>query len=144
SSPHAHAVRIHQHPASRSRPMSSQNGLRTKRLLLAGLVSTSALVVGTAQVEQKAHYRPKLAVSETVEPFLKQLDPGNDGFPLERQAQELDARLPELSDALRGGGTRAAGVIERLLDPGFRGARLWPIEGAATSQAPLEVTRAKD
>src|SRR5439155_14091456 len=130
SSPHAHAVRIHQHPASRSRPMSSQNGLRTKRLLLAGLVSTSALVVGTAQVEENARYRPKLAVSETVESFLKQLEPGSDGFPLERQAQELDARLRELADALRGSPDRAAAVAAQLLDPGFRGARLVPLEPA--------------
>ena len=76
---------------------------RTKRLLIAGLLSACAVVGGTAQVEEQADYRPKLAVSETVEPFLKQLEPGNDGFPLERQAAELDARLRELSDALRGG-----------------------------------------
>ena len=52
-------------------------------------------------------------------------------FPLERQAQELDARLRELSDALRGGAARVAGVTKGLLDPGFRGARLLPIDGAA-------------
>ena len=95
-------------------------------------------------MEQQADYRPKLAVSETVEPFLKQLEPGSDGFPLERQAAELDARLRELSDALRGGGDRAADVAKGLLDPGFRGARLVPIEAAEASQAPLDVKRAKD
>jgi Tfp pilus assembly protein PilF/peroxiredoxin len=116
----------------------------TKRLFIAGVLSTLPFVGGTAQVEQKADYRPKLAVSETVEPFLKQLEPGSDAFPLERQAQELDARLRELSDAFRGGGARIASVTTRLLDPGFRGARLLPIEGAATSQAPLEVKRATD
>jgi len=124
--------------------MSSRSVPRTKRLVIAGLLSACALVGGTAQVEEKANYRPKLAVSETLEPFLKQLEPGSDGFPLERQAKELDARLRELSDALRGGGARAAGVTKGLLDPGFRGARLLPIEGAATSQAPLDVQRAKD
>src|SRR6185436_15410975 len=85
-----------------------------------------------------------LAVSETVAPFLKQLEPGSDGFPLERQARELEARLRELSDALRGGGARAASITTGLLDPGFRGARLLPTGGAATSQAPLDVERAKD
>jgi Tfp pilus assembly protein PilF/peroxiredoxin len=115
-----------------------------KRLFIAGVLSTFALVNGPAQFDEKATYRPKLAVSETVEPFLKQLEPGNDAFPLERQAQELDARLRELSDALRGGGARAVGVTTRLLDPGFRGARLLPIEGAADGQAPLDVKRAKD
>jgi len=119
-------------------------GPRMKRLFIAGLLSTCAFGRGTAQVEDKAVYRPKLAVSETVEPFLKQLEPGNDGFPLERQAKELEARLHELSDALRRDGARTADVTKWLLDPGLRGARLLPIEGAAASQAPLDVTRAKD
>ena len=43
-----------------------------------------------------------------------------------------------------GGGDRAADVTKGLLDPGFRGARLVPIEAAEASQAPLEVKRAKD
>ena len=84
--------------------------LRTKWILLASLLSTCALVGGATQVADKTSYRPELAVSETLEPFLKQLEPGTDAFPLEHQAQELDARLRELSDALRGGGARAAGV----------------------------------
>src|SRR5436190_895547 len=115
-----------------------------KRLLIAGVLSAFPLVAGTAQVADKAVYRPKLAVSEAMEPFLKQLEPGNDGFPLERRAQELEARLRELSDALRAGGAGVAAVTKGLLDPAFRGARLTPIDGAATSQAPLEVKRAKD
>ncbi len=124
--------------------MNSRCALRTKWLLIAGVLSTCPFVGGTAEVQENTDHRPKLAVSETVEPFLKQLEPGNDGFPLERQAQELDARLRELSDALRGGGARVAGVTTWLLDPTFRGARLLPIDGAATSQAPLDVKRAKD
>jgi Flp pilus assembly protein TadD len=115
-----------------------------KRLLIAGVLSVFPFIAGTAQIEERAVYRPRLAASETLEPFLKQLEPGNDGFPLERQARELDARLRELSDALRAGGTGAAGVAGDLLDPDFRGARLLPMEGAATSQAPLDVKRAKD
>jgi len=117
---------------------------RTQRLLIAGLLSAFAVVGGTAQVDDRGVYRPRLSVPETLAPFLKQLEPGNDGLPLERQARELDVRLRELSDALRGGGDRAAGATKELLDPGFRGARLVPIDGAATSQAPLEVKRATD
>src|SRR5438876_2704298 len=117
---------------------------RAKRLLIAGVLSAFPLVAGTEQVADKAVYRPKLAVSEAREPVLKQLEPGSDGFPLERQAQELDARLRELSDALRAGGAGVAAVTQGLLDPGFRGARLLPIEGAAASQAPLDVKRAED
>ena len=124
--------------------MNSQSAARTTRLLIAGLLSTSVVVGGTAQVDEQAVYRPKLAVSDTLEPFLKQLEPGSDGFPLERQANELDVRLRELSDALRGGGASAADVTKGLLDPTFRGARLLPIEGAATGSAPLDVKRAKD
>jgi tetratricopeptide (TPR) repeat protein len=124
--------------------MNSEHGPRTKWLVIAGLLSTFAVVGGTAQVEDKATYRPRLAVPETVEPFLKQLEPGGDGFPLEGQAKELDTRLRELSDALRGGGTRVADVTKGLLDPRFRGARLFPIEDAAASQAPLDVKRATE
>src|SRR5262245_58194634 len=118
--------------------------LRTKRLLLASLLSTCALVGGAAQVAEQTSYRPELAVSETLEPFLKQLEPGTDAFPLEHQAQELDARLRELSAALRAGGARAEAVAHGLLDPGFQGARLRPMEDAPTGQAALEVNRAKD
>jgi Flp pilus assembly protein TadD/peroxiredoxin len=124
--------------------MSPVCGPRTKRLLLASLLSTCALVGGAAQVAEKASYRPELAVSESLEPFLKQLEPGTDAFLLEHQARELDARLRELSDALRGGGAWATAVANSLLDPGFRGARLRPIEDASTGEAALDVNRARD
>src|SRR3954447_10785688 len=124
--------------------MTAQRVLVTKRLLIAGLLSACAVFPGTAQVEKPADYRPKLAVSESAEPFLKQLEPGNDAFPLERQAAELDARLREWSDALRAGRDRAADLTKGLLDPGFRGARLAPLETAVSSQAPLDEKRAKD
>ena len=83
-------------------------------------------------------------MSETLEPFLKQLEPGSDGFPLERQANELEARLRELSEALRRGRAQATGAVTRLLDPDFRGARLLPIDAAAGRPAPLDVKRAKE
>ena len=118
--------------------------LRTKPLLFVGLLSACAVFGGIAQVQEQSEYRPKLAVSEAVEPFLKHLEPGNDGFPLERQAAELDARLRELSDALRAGGDRAAAATKGLLDPAFRGARLVALEAAEATQGPLDVKRAKD
>jgi Flp pilus assembly protein TadD/peroxiredoxin len=118
--------------------------LRRARLLVAVLLCMCAGVDGTTQVKEPADYRPKLAVSEAVEPFLKQLEPGNDAFPLERQAAELDARLRELSEALRGRRDRAAEIVNGLLDPGFRGARLVPVETTEASQAPLDVERARD
>jgi Tfp pilus assembly protein PilF len=123
--------------------MKSHDAFRTKRLLFAGILSACTAFGGTAQ--ERADYRPKLAVSEAVAPFLKQLEPGTDAFPLERQAAELDARLRELSDAFgAGGGNRGVDIPKGLLDPAFRGARLVAIEAAEANQAPLDVKRAKD
>ena len=109
-------------------PDESRVPSRTRRLLLAGALSTLGVVAGTAQVEQNATYRPELAVSEALQPFVTQLEPGGDAFPLERHAKELEARLRELSDALRGGGLQATAAVNRLLDPDFRGAPLLPID----------------
>jgi Tfp pilus assembly protein PilF len=117
---------------------------RTARLLLAGALSTLAVVAVPAQVEQSATYRPELAVSEALEPFVAQLEPGSDAFPLERQAKELEGRLRELADALRGGTLQATGAANRLLDPDFRGARLLPIDSADDRGAALDVQRAAD
>ncbi|HET9834492.1 MAG TPA: FG-GAP-like repeat-containing protein [Vicinamibacterales bacterium] len=103
------------------------------------------MIRGTAQVEQTADYRPALAVSETLAPFLKQLEPGNDEFPLERQAKELELNLRELSEALRAGGPAASAAVRRLLvDSDFRGAPLWSTDEAGDGQAPLEVRRSKN
>ena len=121
------------HPASRHRPMTPRCVIRA-RLLLAGLCRRAPLSADSRRC-RAADYRPKLAVPESLQPFLKHLEPGSDGFPLERQAQELDARLRELSDALRAGARRAASVTKGLLDPASAGARLLPVEGASTSQA---------
>ena len=87
-------------------------------------------------------YRPKLAVPEALEPFLKDLEPGSDGFPAERQAKELEARLRELGDALRAKPVRAASVAEWLLDQDFHGGRLLPAGETAVTDAALEVRRA--
>src|SRR6476661_4944575 len=61
-------------------------------ILLGALFFTLTIAAGSAQTE----YRPKLAVPEAMQPFLKYLEPGEDAFPLERQAKELEARLREL------------------------------------------------
>jgi hypothetical protein len=63
---------------------------------------------------------------------------------LERQAKEIEARLRELSDALRGAGSQATAVANRVLDADFRGARLLPIDDVTDGQSPLEVKRATD
>jgi tetratricopeptide (TPR) repeat protein/peroxiredoxin len=105
--------------------------------LIAGLLAVLLAAAGLAQTA----YRPKLAVPESLAPFLDHLDPGHDGFPLEAVAHALEARLRELSDAFRAG--RATAVTTTLFDPAFRGARLLPGETPA-GQGPLAVSRAKD
>ena len=110
--------------------------------LMLGLLLLYASTAGTAQ--DKTDYRPTLAVPESMQPFLKHLEPGNDTFPMEGQAQEIEARLRELSAAFRTGAPATASITKGLLDPGFRGARLLPVEDVAPAQAALDVTRAKE
>ena len=105
--------------------------------LIAGLLFVLVTAAGLAQTV----YRPTLAVPESLAPFLEHLDPGRDGFPVEGAALAIEARLRELSGAFRAG--RAPAVTATLLDPAFRGARLFPAANTA-EQGPLAVSRAKD
>ena len=74
---------------------------------------------------------------------MKDLEPGSDAFPAERQAKELEARLRELGAALRTKPVRAASVAEWLLDQDFRGGRFLPAgEPAVADAAALDVRRA--
>ena len=123
------------------------------RLVVISLVAAFAVAAGTGRIAAEQNvpqdtYRPKLAVPETLQPFLQHLEPGNDAFPAERQAKEIEARLRELQNSLRGSPARAASVTDWLLDPGFRGGRLLPTD-APPSTSPsknaesLEIRRAK-
>jgi Tfp pilus assembly protein PilF len=95
-------------------------------------------------VQQTSVFRPELAVPESLEPFLKHVEPGSDAFPEERVAQELEMRLGEMGRALRADPGRAANVAGWLLTPDFHGGRLLPIEAAAsTRETPFEVRRAR-
>ena len=125
------------HPASRHCPMSARVRALGEAAPARGPLVDVALLMARAQVEDRASYRPELAVSEALEPFLKQLEPGTDAFPLERQAQELDARLRELSDALRGGGARDR---RRHQEPAR--SRLPRRSAASRSETPRRVKRA--
>ena len=88
-------------------------------------------------------YRPKLKPPESVEPFLKQIEPGNDAFPEERTARELQLRLAELGARLKRSPAEAAGIADWLLAPDFRGAALRPLEERAAGSDPaLEIQRA--
>src|SRR5204863_9865662 len=110
------AVRPVGHRASWAIPMNRESAFSMRRVVPAVALSALSLITGTAQVEQSADYRPALAVSDSLAPFVKQLEPGGDDFPLERQAKDLEAPLREFSDAFRRRGPGASGAITRLLD----------------------------
>ena len=110
--------------------------------LLAALVLVGGDVRATAAgAPEPATYRPRLAVPETVEPFLKHLEPGRDAFTAEREASELAERLGELGRSLRDGD--AGNVAGWLLAADFHGGRLIPVEETASAgEPPFEVRRA--
>src|SRR5262245_35593554 len=115
-----------------------------KALCIAAVVLAAVLVAAAPEAHERAVYQPTLAVPEFLEPYLKQLEPGNDAFLLERAAQELDGRLRELADAVRGGSARVTALMPQLLDSTFRGARLISTGDAAAARSPLEVRRSTD
>jgi tetratricopeptide (TPR) repeat protein len=108
-----------------------------------GPIGPDELVEAQAGAQESTAYRPKLAVPEMLEPFLKHLEPGGDSFPAEREAHELEARLHEFGDALRASAVRGTSVAERLLAPDFRGSLLTSDSTASSGQAAFEVRRAK-
>jgi Flp pilus assembly protein TadD/peroxiredoxin len=113
----------------------------------AGLLAAVAAAGGVAicaETQEPPSYRPALAPPEVVQPFLKYIEPGEDAFPAERDAAELEARLRQLGDALKAGADRAVRVADSLLAPDFRGARLLPEDATSSAmKAPFEVRRAK-
>ena len=52
---------------------------------------------GQATPAQAGDKAPALTVPDVVQPFVDQVEPGKDAFPLEGQVRELEARLGELS-----------------------------------------------
>jgi hypothetical protein len=97
------------------------------------LTTAAARVGGTrAEAQETAVFRPPLAVPEMLEPFVKHIEPGNDAFPLEREAREVERRLGELSDALRARPERVATIADWLLADNFRGGHLRPVDRATS------------
>jgi Tfp pilus assembly protein PilF/peroxiredoxin len=132
-------------------------GGSARRALRAGLVLLAALLprpaVGSAPprgwVEPPQSpgrpyvYRVSLAVSEALEPFLREAALDNDLFPDERVARDLIARLSELSTQLKQGADPAR-AASALLDSGFHGGRLLPREEEAVTRTPaLQVVQAR-
>jgi Flp pilus assembly protein TadD/peroxiredoxin len=107
------------------------------------LLAAGGRVRGAAGSDARKHavYHPDLAPSETVEPFLKALDPANDVFPEERQAVAIAARLREIGDALRARPARTAAIADALFAPDFRGGPLLDAVPAASTDTSLVVKR---
>jgi Tfp pilus assembly protein PilF len=114
-----------------------------RRVVIAAVLAVCAWqTTGLSQTADPKARPPD--VPEFLQPFLKQLEPGNDAFPLEAHVKAIDVRLQELSTALRGSHTHLAAATKSVLDPAFRGARLLPSDDPTAGQTPLEVRRAKD
>jgi Flp pilus assembly protein TadD/peroxiredoxin len=98
------------------------------------LTTAAARVAGTrATTQETAVFRPTLAVPEMLEPFVKHVEPGNDAFPAERVARDIERRLGELSDALQAHPERVATIADWLLAKDFRGGRLLPPDQTTSS-----------
>ena len=119
--------------------------------LLAALISAPGLIARSSPAtgqqtasKESAVYRPKLQVPDAAVQFLKHLEPGDDAFPLERPAQEIESRMAALSGALRAGPAPTAALLESLLAPGFRGALLSTTGDLPATGRPLDIRRAGD
>jgi Flp pilus assembly protein TadD len=122
--------------------MTRSGARHTRRAALGAVSLLVALACVGIAAQAPSVYRPKLAVPESLAPFLKYVEPGNDAFPEERTVTELEARLRELGDALRSGSARVSRVSQGLLASDFRGGRLLVDDDTTTtSAAPFEVKR---
>jgi len=103
-------------------------------------VASTALASGLPADEPAVrHYQAARRVPESLAPVYAQLAPGQDGFPEEKDAAEIAARVDELSGFLRQGRWKEA--VESLAAPGFRGARLLPATKEQYGSGALTVSR---
>src|SRR5262249_8039852 len=124
---------------------------RKRRTLLPLLVASSAVallgvaVASTSRAQAsgpaptRSHpdpYPPQLRPPASLESILKQLTPGTDAFPEEKEAAELAGRLGELSTLLRARPGAAAEAADLLLAPTFKGGRLVPTKEVARGNSP--------
>jgi hypothetical protein len=115
-------------------------------LVLASFPTLIGGSIGSAQDPSAPafQYRPKLRTSDTLEPFLRHLAPGEDSFPEEKEAEALRARLEEWGAKLRQDPRRGSATLVSLLAPEFKGGRLSAAEEATIVDRPaLQVFRGK-
>jgi Tfp pilus assembly protein PilF/peroxiredoxin len=87
-------------------------------------------------------YHPTQRVPPSLEALEKQLVPGTDAFPDEKEASEIGQRLAAFSAELKQHVDRAAIAADTLMTPSFKGARLTsPDEESVDSGSSLEIRR---
>jgi Tfp pilus assembly protein PilF/peroxiredoxin len=97
-----------------------------------------------ARPPETYRYRPAQRVPPSLEKLQKQLVPGGDGFPDEKEAQEIGDRLARYGQTLKEHVDRATLEADALLGPGFKGGRLTsPDEHVLESGAQLQIRRSQ-
>jgi Flp pilus assembly protein TadD/thiol-disulfide isomerase/thioredoxin len=105
---------------------------------LFGLMSLCAISAQAAPEHLAPRYRP----DPSIDAILAQIKPGGDSFPLEKPAEDIEARLASLGALLRKGAP-ASELTAQLLARSFQGAALRARHETPTSKGPeLQVARA--
>jgi len=108
------------------------------------VVLASLLAASVSGASGTYRYHRKYQLPPSLESVLRQLSPGQDAFPAEKEAEELAGRLAELGAMLRAHPGVVPAAAEGLLAPEFKGGRLTPAEEIAVGGSPqLEVFRAR-
>ena len=108
------------------------------------MVLASLLAASVSGASGTYRYHRKYQLPPSLESVLRQLSPGQDAFPAEKEAEELAGRLAELGAMLRAHPGVVPAAAEGLLAPEFKGGRLTPAEEIAVGGSPqLEVFRAR-
>ena len=84
-------------------------------------------------------YAAKSRIPPSLESLQKHLVPGSDGFPEEKEAEELAERLGQLAARVRQHPAHAADDVDWLLAPEFKGGRLTPASESPSGNAQLEI-----
>ncbi len=122
---------------------------RLALILLCALATSRGAVPASGEssaagADAPFYFRPPLRLAESLEPFLKDVAPGHDSFPDEKEARELALRLGALGDRLRRSPRAAPEAVASLVAPGFRGGRLAPVAETAVFDGPsFKVFRSK-
>ena len=99
---------------------------------------------GPAHAPEVYRYRPTPRVPPLLESLQKQLVPGGDAFPDEKEAQEIADRLAEYGRSLKGHFGGVAGATDALLAAVCRGARLTSAdEQTVDSGSQLQIRRSR-